>query len=385
MAKVCIVRLTYYPWQRNVRRNAEALVSQGYEVDVICLRKKGEKKREIMNGVNLYRLPLEHYRGRVLRYLFEYSVFFLQVSLKLGWLSLKKRYDVVEVHTMPDFLVFTTLFPRLLGAKVMLYMFEDMPRLFTSTFKVGPNHIGARILRLLERASAGYAHRVVVADGIPYKLVLESHGVASEKIAVVLNVPDEEVFNIKSVPAPQDGDRFRLIVVSHVLRRHGVQTLIKAVPLLLKDIPQLKVDVVGESEYKPELEKLSHDLGVEEYVDFIGYVPHESVPALIAQADVGVAPMIDDVGLPNKLYEYFALGKPSVASALPSLVATFNSDCVLYFQPGDERDLADRIVELYHSPEKRASLATNGQVFYQRCQWQIMKYEYLKLYEELLA
>ncbi len=383
MKRVCIIRQKYWP-NKNVVRNAEALVSQGYEVDVLCLRKKGEKGQETIRGVNLHRLPLGFRRGNALWYVLEYIAFFLLSSLKLAWLSLKKRYDVIEVDTMPDFLVFITLFPRLLGTKVILYMYENMPELFASTFKTGPNHIGARLLRLLERVSAGYAHRVIVADGIPYKRVLEGHGVPSEKLTVVLNVPDDELFNIVA-PAPTSDGHFRLITHGTILKRYGVQTLIRAMPLLLKDIPELRVDVVGDGDYRPELEKLARDLGVDEHICFTGWVSLESVPYFIAQADIGIVPMIDDVGLPNKLFDYFALGKPSVVSALPSLKATFDDDYVLYYQPDDEKDLAARILELYSRPEKRASLASHGQAFYRNCQWQVMKHEYLKVYEELLA
>jgi glycosyltransferase involved in cell wall biosynthesis len=79
------------------------------------------------------------------------------------------------------------------------------------------------------------------------------------------------------------------------------------------------------------------------------------------------------------------MGTPSVASALPSLKAMFSDDCVLYYQPGDEKELANRILELYHSPEKRASVASHAEAFYRKCQWPLMKHDYLKVYEECMA
>jgi glycosyltransferase involved in cell wall biosynthesis len=384
MKRVCIVRQKYWP-NKNVVRNSEALVSQGYEVDVFCLRNKGEKARETIRGVNVHRLPLGFRRGNVLWYLFEYSAFFFLTSLILSWRSLRKRYQVIEVDTMPDFFVFITLIPRLLGTKVVLYMYENMPELFISTFKTGPNHIGARLLRFLERISAGYAHRVIVSDGIPYKRVLESRGIPGEKITVVLNVPDDAIFDPESVDATKNGEHFRLISVSTIVERYGVQTLIRAVPLLIEDIPELRVDVVGDGEYRSELEGLAHDLGVVEHIRFTGMVPLESIPPFIAEADVGVMPMLADLGLPNKLFEYFALGKPSVASALPSLKLAFDESYVLFYEPDDEKDMARRILELYYSPEKRASMSSRAQAFYRNCNWQVMKHEYLKVYEELLA
>lgn len=387
MKRVCIVRRKHYPWQRNMRRNAETLVKEGYEVDVICVKMEGQPRREVMNGVNIYRLPLGHHRGKVFWYVVDYAAFFLLASLKLAQLSVRRKYDAVEVHTMPDFLVFTAIFPRILGSKVILYMFENMPALFISTFKTKDNHVGARVLRLIERVSAGWAHHVFVADGVRYKNVLVERGIPSEKITVILNVPDDSVFNVgaPALRVSNNGTPFNLIVVSTMVRRYGVQTLVRAVPLLVPDIPNLTVKVVGDGEYLPELKKLAQDMGVERYLDFVGLVPYERVPSLLKEADVALAPMVDDVGHPNKVFEYFAAGKPTVASALPGLTTFFDRDCLMYFRPGDEKDLATKVKELYSSPEKRAELSERARAFYQAHCWRNTKRDYLKVYEELLS
>jgi glycosyltransferase involved in cell wall biosynthesis len=282
--KVCIVRQTHYPWQKNVRRNAETLFREGYEVDVICQRQKGQKKQETLNGVNVHRLPLTHHRGNTFWYLFDYLAFFVLASLKLAQLYLKNRYAAVEVNTMPDFLVFVAILPKLLGSKVILYMYENTPGLFISSFKISPNHVIARVLRFVEKVSAGYADRVIVSDGHPYKEILESRGIPSEKITVVLNVPDDTIFDPQSVSLSKDGNHFRLIVVSTLVKRYGIQTLIKAIPLIVDDVPNLVVDVVGDGEYKPDLERIASELKVEEYVNFMGHIRHDDVPSYIARA-----------------------------------------------------------------------------------------------------
>lgn len=383
MKRVCIVRQKIYSMQRNLRRSAETLLKEGYEVDVICVGGKGEKKHETVKGVNVYRVFFSYHRESVFWYFFDYAAFFILASLKLAWLSLKKRYDVVEVQTMPDFLVFVTLFPRLLGSKVILYMFENTTALFVSGFKMKPNHIAAKLLRFIAKISAGYAHSVFVSDGPLHKKDVESLGIPGDKVTMVLNVPDDSVFNLQPASVTADGNYFRLVVVSSVLKRYGIQTLVKAVPLLLKDIPEIRVDIVGDGEHRPILEQMARDLGVEGYINFTGTIAYEKVPDYIARADVGVAPMIDDVGAPNKIFEYIALGKATVASDLPGVRAVFDDKCVLSFQPGDERDLANRILELYHSPEKRASLSLAAQTLYRKYHWPVMKQEYLKVYKQL--
>jgi len=385
MRRVCIVRRKYYPWQKNVRRDAEALVKAGYQVDVICIGYKGQPKYEVMNEVNIFRIILPYNRDNPFLVIYDYLLFFLLSFLKLSWFTLKKRYSVIEINTMPDFLVFITLLSRILGSKVILYMFEDMPTLFMSSYRVGPKHIGTRIMRFFEKWSARYADSVIVSDGDHYKRTLESRGIPSNKITVILNVPDTEIFTEKPDADITDKDHFRLVIVSTLVRRYGVQTAVKAIPLIINQIPDLIVDIVGEGEYLPELKQLVQDLHVERYVNFQGLVNYEQIPKIIGQASVGLAPMSNDVGLPNKLFEYLAMGKPTIASAQPSLVSAFGyNGTIVFFQPDNAQELADRILDLYRNPEKRTSLVLHGFEFYKKYRWPVIKQKYLKVYEELL-
>jgi len=142
-----------------VRKNLlEATIDQQRleEVDVICVGVKGERKREAVKGVKVHRVYFLYHRDNVLRYLTDYITFFILASFKLALLSLKRRYDVIEVHTMPDFLVFVTLFPKLLGSRVILYMFENAEQLFVSSFNVNHKHIFTRFMGFISKISASY-------------------------------------------------------------------------------------------------------------------------------------------------------------------------------------------------------------------------------------
>jgi glycosyltransferase involved in cell wall biosynthesis len=385
MKRICILLAKDYPEQPIADRSVSTLLGEGYKVDVICSRRRGEKKRETISGVSVYRLPVEHRRESMLRYFVEYTAFFILATLKLSWYSISKRYDVIQVCTIPDFLVFTTVFARLLGTKVILYMFDYMPELFATTFNKSERYLGVRLLRFLEKVSTHYADRVIVVCENQGKRVQESNGLSNGKVAVVLNVPDEAIFTQPPAAIQKDSQHFRLITHGTLLKRQGVQTLIRAVPLLVKDIPELKVDILGDGEYRPELEKLSRDLGVQSYINFTGFVPLRAVPAYIAQADVGVVAHLFDLMLPHKVFEYLALSKPIVASDHGHLRDHFNEDTVLFYQPDDERDLAGCILELYRSTEKRASLSAHAQRVYQCYRWQVTKQTYLKVFEELLT
>ncbi|UCB42542.1 MAG: glycosyltransferase [Dehalococcoidales bacterium] len=381
--RVCIVRHAYYPEKPPTKRDAETLVAHGYEVDVICLRDRGEKSREVLNGVNLYRLPVEHRRTGALRYAFEYIAFPILASLKLTWLYLRKRYQVIEVNAMPEFLVFSTLLPRLLGAMVTLNLLDHSPIVVMQKFKVGRNHLLVRLLRLLEKVSFRYVHHIILHFQISQQ-GLKEWGIPASKATVVLNVPDEEIFNADApLPVERENNHFQIITHGSLLEQYGVQILIQAVPLLIPHIPELKVEIVGDGEYRTHLEQLVKDLGLEKYVRFTGFVPMEKIPYHIYQADVGVISILISM-VPNKLFEYIALSTPVVSSDFPAIHACFDNDKVMYFETGNEKDLARCILELYGEPTKRTTLRTSALAAYQQYRWKTQQYKYLKVFEQLM-
>ena len=116
-----VVHAQYPVGETRVQREALALVDRGIDVDVLCLRGHGEPASERVDGVTVRRLPVGRHRGRGLAWqLVEYLAFFVLASAVLSALHLRRRYRTVQVHNLPDFLVFCALVPKLTGAGVLL-------------------------------------------------------------------------------------------------------------------------------------------------------------------------------------------------------------------------------------------------------------------------
>jgi glycosyltransferase involved in cell wall biosynthesis len=383
MKRLCMLRHHYYPDINPNQRNAEALLAHGYKVEIICLRKKGTKSHEVISGVGVHRLPLEHHRKGALRYAGEYAAFFFMATWKLAWMSLRKRYDVVEVSGIPDFMVFAAIFPKLLGAKIVFHVLDHTPGVFADHFKFGAGHPITKILNLIERLSAHWADHIITTQSTSQEMLVRS-GISASKISVILNTPDEDVFNHQ--PSTNvDGNRFSLVTHGSLVERYRVQVLIKAVPLLLKDIPELKVKIIGDGEYQPALEELAQSLGVSQYINFTGRVPFKEIPAHIARAHVGIVAIPTGVNpaMPQKLLEYMALGKPAVVTSFPTIRAYFDDSMMMFYEPDDEHDLARCVLELYRNPEKRAALSKASVAVYQKYKWSKMKHKYLKVFDDL--
>ncbi len=118
--RFCVIRHGYYPEDVRVFKEVRALYEAGYSVDVICLRKTGEKRKEIVDGVCVYRLNHLHKRHSLLRYFYEYGISFLKMFVLVTVLFFRRDYKFIQVNTLPDALVFVTIIPRFFGTKSLL-------------------------------------------------------------------------------------------------------------------------------------------------------------------------------------------------------------------------------------------------------------------------
>src|SRR4051812_27106718 len=126
--RVGTITFDWYPFDPLIRRLAEAAIDGAYSVDVICLRQAHEKSYEVCNGVHVYRVPMDRNFGRSLPVtVLSWCWFLLLAAFTVTRLHLKRPYDVVHVHNIPDFLVFAALLPKLLGAKVILHVQDTSP------------------------------------------------------------------------------------------------------------------------------------------------------------------------------------------------------------------------------------------------------------------
>ena len=376
---VCMVRHNYYP-NGHIHRNARALARSGYDVSVIVLRRAGEPAHEYTDGVSIYRLPLSHRRAGFGRYVGEYLAFILMAFGTVTRLHMRKRFRVVQVDNMPDVLVFSALVPKLSGARVILYIADNMPELMVDTRRLSPAHPVVRLLCRLQRISADFADHVLVPN-VPTGRVVQARGVPNTKITPVLNCPDDALFT-RLAPRTWDPRSGSLRIVTHgtLAEHYGIQVLIEALPGIARLVPGVHVDIFGDGEYRPALEALTAHRGVAGRVRFHGAVPQTAIPAYLAQADIAYTGLLCDLFLANKTLEYLALGLPLAISRWPAHEEYLPESCVAYFRPGDVADLTRAILDLYHDPREAQRKADSAaDLFDRKYRWSIQQQAYLKV------
>jgi len=339
---------SYYEEDPRVRREAETLVAAGRPVDVFALRRTGDDADGELEGVRIHRLNVQRHQGAgVATYLREYLAFLVRGGWALARRNARRRYALLQVHSMPDFLALAGLPLRVRGVPLLLDLHEAMPEFFPVRFPRAAGRPARAILRTQERLAIGVAtHVITVNDLLRDRLI--GLGVPARKVSVVPNHPALRRFDTTAAdarPFMTDGV-LRLVYAGAVTPVYELDVAVRAIARLGELRPELRVqlDVFGRGDSEGALRGLIAALGLGDRVTLHGRVPFETVPAAIAAADIGLAPTHLDsytrFSLSTKLFEYGAMRRPVIATRLPLVERTFPAETVAVYEPGDADDLA---------------------------------------------
>jgi len=388
---VAMVVHSYYEEDPRVRREAEAVRASGRQVDVFSLRREADPSDGELNGVRIHRINVQRHQGAgVGTYLREYADFLLRAAVALTRAHGRRRYALVQVHTIPDALVFAALPLRLLGVPVILDMHEAMPEFFRMRFPGASRPAVHRALVVQERMSIAMANAAItVNDALAKRLV--DMGIPARKVHVVLNAPVLARFDPGAYPARPfmaDGT-LRLVYAGALSMVYEVDVALAALASLRTTRPDLRItlDLYGRDFAEVPLRDQAASLGLADAVTFHGRVPLEEVPAALARADVGLAPTrrteFTDFSLSTKIFEYAAMGKPVVASRLPMVEAMFPAGTVTTYTAGDADALGAALLALVDdAPAREAAIARTSELV-AGLAWERVSVPYLELVESL--
>lgn len=386
--RACMLAYTFYESDPRVRQYATALAERGDTVDVIALSQEGWPKREVMDGVNVFRIqhrPMNE--QRILDYIYRVTRFLFHSAATLGRRHLAKPYHLVHVHSIPDYLVFAALIPKLFGAAVILDIHDLLPEVYASKFGGRHDSIWVKSMAFAEKHSCVFADHVIVANDL-WRERLVNRSTRAEKCTSIRNYPELGLF--RSQTRESRDCKFMIIYPGSLNQHQGLGVAIRAFARVADKMPGAEFHIYGEGPDKPGLIQLTEALHLEDRVFFHGLVSATEVAYLMVNSDLLVEPKLVKSPFSNeaastKILESMAAGVPVVASRTRIHAYYYNDSTVMFYDSDNEAQLAECIFSLWRGPQLREQLVKHATRYVEENNWEAKKGEYLRLVDNLVA
>ncbi len=317
--KILMVLEKDFPPDLRVENEIKSLIKAGHQVILACFTFTGDHRNEIWNTCKIYKKRISPFQYKSSVGALKFPFYFQFWRKHLEEIIRLESPDAIHIHDLP--------LARLgseIKQKYRLRFTLDLHENWPAFLRIS-KHANTFMGRILssnaqwEKYEIHSCHQadqiIVVIDEAKERLI--NIGIPKNKIHIVANYPVLADFD-KLPFIKKEGKQKILFYAGGIGEHRGLQYVIRAIPAIIKDYPDIKLKILGEGNYRPELEKIVKDLEVEPWVEFTGQVPYKIVLEELAKADITLIPHEKsehtDSTIPHKLFQYMYAGKPVISS-----------------------------------------------------------------------
>lgn len=383
---ICMLAYSFYETDNRIMRYADALANRGDIVDVIALRDEKATEYEILKNVNVYRIQKRKINEKYkITYLYRLIVFLFKSSLFITGKQLKHPYDLIHVHSVPDFEVFAALIPKLQGGSIILDIHDIVPEFYASKFPGSKESFFFKALVKVEQLSIRFSDHVIISNHLWHK-TLTSRSVNESKCTTVMNYPDEAIFYQR--PRTRQDNKFIMLYPGTLGWHQGLDIAVRAFALIKDKAPQAELHIYGRGPERDNLAALIAELNLNDKVFIQDPLPINEIAEVMGNADVGIVPKKNDPfggeAFSTKILEFMSLGIPVIVSGTNIDRYYFDDSVVKFFVPDDVDDLAQSMLTLLQDKKMRDTFRDNALCFVENYRWSKKKNEYFNLVDSLI-
>lgn len=386
MLTYCHIFFDEYPKDARIRRYTNLLLKNGYRVIVVSAHSQGKKTYEKSGNLIIFRFPIRKKRGNYLSRFLEYFFFTFASSVLLTCIKIFYNPKIFHVHTLPDFLVFSCLMPKLFGSKIILDFHELFPEfMIQRRSDLNLRSFSIRVLLWQERLSIKFADYIIVFHDIALNILKSRNN--NSKMTTIMNGVDET--EIKAINK-YSNNKFNIIYNGTINFNLNLDIILDA----LEKIRLIDNKIFNVIEYHlygkgPEIGKLMNKAKLLELdnVYFHGQIEFDDMVKILNCASLCILPPLKDIYsdlfYSIKLVEMIYFKIPVIATRLNTYIHYYPEDCIFYFDSGNVEQLAERIIYVYNNQEIVKHYTDNAFNRYENYNWKLMSDRFLKILDEI--
>ena len=335
------------------------LARRGHDVHVIYVLEEGLPRESDEQGFHIHRVPL--HRIRILGAFFYWFAVFTEIR--------KIHPELVHVQSLVSGM------PALFSKKLL-----GIP--YAVWGQGSDVYLPKGYIRLTSRMVVKNADSAIALTKDMQKAM---QNIYSRDIAIVPNGINMADLSAEPCRKDEKDPKKRVLYVGRLSPVKGVQYLIRAMKQVNDTIPDARLIIIGNGRERGMLEALSAELGIQEYVQFRGEVPHESVLSFMQQADVFVLPSLSE-GFPMVIVEALACGLPVVGSRVGGMPEIITDGINGYLvEAKDVGAIAEKILLLLQDEKLRKKMSDNNKELVKKYTWEHVITELEKIYDRSVA
>ena len=371
--RILVVCQHYWPEPYPLRDVCEELAARGHQVDIITgvpnypvgqiypEYRKGKNRRQVHNGVRIFRTFTIGRRNSLLFRFLNYFSFAISSTLRVC--AMKDDYDVVFTNqTSPVIMSCAALrYGKKFGKKVVLYCMDLWPACL-AVGGIRENSIVYRIFHKISRKIYRGADRILVTSEMFREYLSREFGIEDRKIAYH---PQYAEIDFPQMDPPEK-ETVDLMFAGNIGSAQCIPTILAAAQRL-KNQTRLRWHIVGDGSRLEENKRLAEEMGLSNVI-FHGRKPQEEMPRYYAMADAMLITLTADpaisLTLPGKIQTYMAAAKPIIGAANGEIARTIqNSGCGFCVPAENGEELALAVQKFLAYPNK-AALGQNSYQYY---------------------
>lgn len=384
-----------FPPDPRVENEAIALIENGHDVFLFCLKYDNQPINELINTIQVRRYSSNklEYKLSALAYTFPFYTNIMEK--KIGHFLKKNKIQVIHIH---DIRIAGAVLKanKKLQLPTILDLHDNMPevmKLYPHLQKFpGKQLISPKRWKSKEEQFIKKATKVITVSEEFMEEVRQRTHIKKNKLVLVPNTVRKSFYEdaeIKKQIVEKYHDNFVVLYLGDTGLRRGLQTAITGISKLKDNIKNIKLVIVGINTTDTVLKKQVKNLDLESFVDFEGWQNVKLFPSYISASAVCISPldrnMQHDVAYANKVFQYMSFGKPVlVSNAIAQRKLIEKTKSGLVHKEKDADDFAEKIMYLFAYPKLREELGLNGKNFIENefC-WEKVSKNLVDLYRDL--
>ena len=363
-----------FPPDPRVENEAVSLVKNGFEVYLFSLNYGNRKKEEEINGIKVKRYATNKFMYKLSALVYTFPFYSFIMAKKIKRFLVNNNIEAIHIHDMQ---IAEAVFKanKRLKLSTILDLHDNMPeviKFYPHLQKFpGKQLISPKKWKRKEEVFIKKATKIITVSQEFIDEVISRTRISKNKITLVPNTVQTEFYKkakINNAILKKYESNFVLLYLGDTAIRRGLLTAIKALPKLIKKIPNIKLVIVGSNTTDYQLVEVVKDLKLERYVDFEGWQNVALFPSYIKASAICISPLYrniqHDVAYANKLFQYMSFGKPLlVSNAIAQKKLIEKVDSGLVHKEKEPIDFANKVLALYNEESLRLKLGANGKHF----------------------